>query len=245
MKTQRLKCKQLTLMITDSDYLKAVYSKALSNKCYGYLASTYDEAYKITRVRAPHIIFIDQGLPKDTSSRLVNDLSRDFPSTIIVFMFEKASLESLLEIWGKAKELLQKPITEPAIKWIYEKYCLAPQCPTAPWRLVNQIINQRYADATLRESDIAAELGMNSAYLSKVFRSVTGQSFKEAITNIRVGVARQLLLNDDLQIKEIAQRVGYSQVASFIRAFKNATQETPSDYRKRIQLNNHIKLSSK
>jgi AraC-like DNA-binding protein len=245
MKTQRLKCKQLTLMITDSDYLKAVYSRALSNKCYGYLASTYEEAHKIAKIRLPHIIFIDQELPSDISNRLINDFSRDYPATIVVYMFEKTTLESLMEIWGKARELLQKPITEPAIKWIYEKYCLAPQCPTAPWRLVNQIINQRYADSKLRESDIAAELGMNPAYLSTVFRSVTGQSFKEAITNIRVGVARQLLLNNDLQVKEIAHRVGYPQVASFIRAFKHATQETPSDYRKRIQFNNHKKPASK
>lgn len=222
-------------MITDDPQLKAVYSRAMGQRCFGYLAGSQEEAARLCKINPPHIVFIDQALPEGIAEKIVEWFKRNHPSAILVFLHQKSSMDVLKRLWGKVSELIEKPATESVIQWIYEKYCLYPKTGTTVWHLANQHINQMYSDPTLSEKRIAESLGMNSAYFSRLYSSANGQTFKDAITMTRIGEAKKLLLESDAQIKEIAQKVGYNHVASFIRAFKQLTGETPSDYRKRIQ----------
>ena len=61
---------------------------------------------------------------------------------------------------------------------------------------------------------------MNHIYLSRLFKSETGENFSSFLTRIRMEKARELLSSDSFLIKEIAEMVGYENPYYFTKAFK-------------------------
>ncbi|WP_028549968.1 helix-turn-helix domain-containing protein [Paenibacillus sp. UNC451MF] len=74
---------------------------------------------------------------------------------------------------------------------------------------------------------------MNSNYVSKMFKEVTGQTFIDFLTEIRFEEACRLLQNTDKNINEIAELTGFGQKQNVIRTFKKMTGLTPTEYRNR------------
>ncbi len=64
-----------------------------------------------------------------------------------------------------------------------------------------------------------------------LFREATGLSPMDYITVLRLNHARQLMLQTDNSLGEIARAVGYPDQLYFSRVFKKRTGLTPSDYR--------------
>ena len=81
---------------------------------------------------------------------------------------------------------------------------------------------------------VADKLNLTSGYLSSIFKEKTGINFSEYLNTLRIERAKELLLNIDLRIQDIALQVGYQNVNSFIRTFKRASGLTPGEYRKRV-----------
>ncbi len=71
------------------------------------------------------------------------------------------------------------------------------------------------------------------SYLSRLFSEVSGETFVEYVTSVRVSRAMEFLLNREFKIYEVAELVGYRNVKHFIRVFKEKTDMTPSQYREK------------
>jgi AraC-like DNA-binding protein/ABC-type sugar transport system substrate-binding protein/GAF domain-containing protein len=80
--------------------------------------------------------------------------------------------------------------------------------------------------------DLARALGVSEAYVSRVFRRVTGNSLWEYVNQYRIGCACELLERTAMSVTEIALAVGYSDPAYFSRIFRSATGHSPQQYRK-------------
>lgn len=80
-------------------------------------------------------------------------------------------------------------------------------------------------------SELAAEVYMSVSKFKYVFKAVTGQSFSDYITQKRMELACELLVQTNLYVAEIAYRLGYKNAGSFSVQFKNYTGVLPSDYR--------------
>ncbi|MGC5773971.1 helix-turn-helix transcriptional regulator [Paenibacillus pabuli] len=80
---------------------------------------------------------------------------------------------------------------------------------------------------------VADKLNLTSGYLSSIFKEKTSINFSEYLNNLRTERAKELLVNVDLRIQDIATQVGYQNVNSFIRMFKRRYGMTPGEYRKR------------
>ncbi|WP_066636830.1 PocR ligand-binding domain-containing protein [Desulfolucanica intricata] len=80
--------------------------------------------------------------------------------------------------------------------------------------------------------DVANFIYINPTYLSYLFRQVTGYTFKNYLTQLRVEKAKQLLLNSSLTVSEISQRIGYEDSNYFSRVFKKVTGIPPSYFYK-------------
>ena len=52
-----------------------------------------------------------------------------------------------------------------------------------------------------------------------MFKDVTGVSFKEYVTQVRVAEAKRLLLSTDLSVSEIARAVSYTNLHQFYKVF--------------------------
>jgi len=77
---------------------------------------------------------------------------------------------------------------------------------------------------------------VSEAYLYQFFKEAAGTTFSNYIEDIRIKHACELLQQEsDMDIKEIATRVGYSSDASFRRAFKRSMGTVPSEYRNALR----------
>ncbi len=83
----------------------------------------------------------------------------------------------------------------------------------------------------LELKEVAAELGYSPAYLTNLVRQKTGRTVKQWIIERRMDTARQLLLNTDRAIAEIATDTGYTDTGYFIRQFKQLHGTSPNLWR--------------
>jgi len=81
---------------------------------------------------------------------------------------------------------------------------------------------------------IATAAGLERRTLLRRFSSATGMTPIEYCRRVRIARARELLEGGDTSQKQIAQSLGYQDVASFARAFCKAVGSPPGAYRKRF-----------
>lgn len=81
-------------------------------------------------------------------------------------------------------------------------------------------------------AEAAKHVHMNPSYLSQLFKQQKGTNFIDYVTKIRLTEAKRLLTSTTLRISEIAERLGYSDLAYFTNIFKKTCHITPSEYRK-------------
>lgn len=89
---------------------------------------------------------------------------------------------------------------------------------------------ERYADALTLES-VAQEVGLSTSYFSALFHQVVGVSFREHLCRIRVEESKQLLMNTDHSLTDIALAVGFADQSYFCKVFKRIAGVTPGKYR--------------
>jgi len=80
---------------------------------------------------------------------------------------------------------------------------------------------------------LAAEVGWSGSHLRQCFRRRFGQGIGSHLSEIRMEEARRLVRETTAPLKEIARQTGYSETASFHRAFVRAHGHTPGQYRAR------------
>ncbi len=98
---------------------------------------------------------------------------------------------------------------------------------------VNRLMNYMWEniDGDLSLCTLSDKLHLNPSYLSRRFKSLTGKNLTEAILELRVKKACELLKNTSLKISEIAPMVGYETAAYFSKVFKKMMNITPREYR--------------
>ncbi len=83
----------------------------------------------------------------------------------------------------------------------------------------------------LSVSGIAERFGYNADYLSSLFKQHTGLSLIKYIHEIKIVQAREMLLNTDMSIRQIAYQLGLQDEKYFIKLFKSYEGMTPGSYR--------------
>jgi len=78
----------------------------------------------------------------------------------------------------------------------------------------------------------ARQLGVSTAYLNGICRQQTGQTALQLIHQRQILEAKRLLVYTALNVNQIADQLGFSEPAYFIRFFKRLTGQTPSRLRK-------------
>src|SRR5699024_7729785 len=92
------------------------------------------------------------------------------------------------------------------------------------------IIQQEF-DSDLSLNYIAEKLHYNPNYLSTIFRKETNTSFSDYLALFRINKAKEWLVEPDMTVKEIAERLKYNNSQNFIRSFRNVEGTTPGRYR--------------
>ncbi len=84
---------------------------------------------------------------------------------------------------------------------------------------------------------VARQAVMSTFYFCKMFKKVTGLNFTHYLSRLRVQKAKNLLLNRNCRISEIAYEVGFQSLTHFNRVFKRIAGESPTDYRRNMPAN--------
>lgn len=94
-------------------------------------------------------------------------------------------------------------------------------------------IEENYKDR-LKLADVADSVYVSQWHLSKLLNKYTGQNFSEILNNVRMEQAKKLLENPSLRIGDIAEEVGFLDMAHFSRVFKKQVGVSANEYRNTV-----------
>jgi len=96
-----------------------------------------------------------------------------------------------------------------------------------------QYINEHQTEE-ISLGDVAKAVNTSTFYFCKLFKKATGLNFTEYLSRVRVEKAKNLLLNPNLRVSEIAFHVGFQSLTHFNRVFRKLAGESPTEYRSRL-----------
>ena len=98
-------------------------------------------------------------------------------------------------------------------------------------------IHKNYAE-NFSIDTLSKEIGYSKSYLMHNFKEYTGKTVNEYLTEYRIYTAKQLLVNTEKSILEIALECGFNESSYFIRIFKGQFGTSPHKFRLNEQKNN-------
>lgn len=96
-------------------------------------------------------------------------------------------------------------------------------------------ISDHYDDCSFSIAEAAEHLGLNSSYMSQMFHRQTGDTLNGYVSALRMQKACSLLETTVMPLQMVAESVGYYNLNSFIRRFKQVAGVTPGEYRRNRQ----------
>ncbi len=97
-----------------------------------------------------------------------------------------------------------------------------------------QFIKEHYRSEITLE-DISREVNISSHYFSKLFKDEVGENFIDYVTSMRIQKSKELLMENQLSIKEISFEIGYGDPNYFSRIFKKVVGISPTEYKEVTQ----------
>lgn len=84
----------------------------------------------------------------------------------------------------------------------------------------------------ITEAQVAAYCGYNADYLNRLFKSAYSKTVKQYINEKRMEYIKELMLCDNIPLKEIADKAGFSEYKYFLKFFKYHEKITPTEFYK-------------
>ncbi|WP_433620478.1 helix-turn-helix domain-containing protein [Paenibacillus cellulositrophicus] len=100
---------------------------------------------------------------------------------------------------------------------------------------VQRYIENHLHDPNLNISMIGDVFRMTPSYISRLYKDHTGEALLDTINRSRLAEAKNLLKHNKLTVNEVAGRVGYADVSTFVRTFKKFEGMTPGAFQKAAQ----------
>jgi two-component system response regulator YesN len=136
-----------------------------------------------------------------------------------------------LKTIAETESWFMKTVMEPMVSLLNKK-----------WEAQNKNISEQMKEIIHEEfeSDLtldlcASRLNYHPNYLKTVFRKETGVNFSDYISQYRLNQAKKWLLETNMKVSEIAEKLRYQNSQNFIRYFRKMEDMTPGDYRKKYQ----------
>lgn len=97
---------------------------------------------------------------------------------------------------------------------------------------VKKYVNQHLAEDVSLVS-LGDHVGLSPAYLSRIYKEITGVSINQYVANKRISMAKELLADETIRMQTIAEQIGLRSASYFTHYFKRHTGITPQEYRKK------------
>ncbi len=101
---------------------------------------------------------------------------------------------------------------------------------------IKDFIHSNYSNDILSVKDVADYANFSTSYVCTFFKSETGKTINQYITDYRIQKAKELLMDPRNKITDISIKVGYSDSNYFGKSFKKSVGLSPSEFRERSSL---------
>ena len=189
----------------------------------------------------PDIAFVDMNMPLMGGADFLAAASRSHPACqyIVISGYDEFQYAKAAIRFGVVDYLL-KPIDraelENALRKAIERLPERDPGPgSRPEEVILSVLDyiDRHYQSDLCVEDLAEKFYFSKEYLARLFRNRFGCAIYEYVLNKRMEKAKEYLRGPQLQIQEIAEKLGYSNAHYFAKAFKQRYGETPSEFRSR------------
>ncbi|UFT98688.1 response regulator [Radiobacillus kanasensis] len=200
-----------------------------------------ERALELLRHNPPDVLLTDIRMPKMDGLSLIEKAKEINPSLSIIIISGYDDFEyAKIGLKHGVHDYLLKPINRrefvKAMESVHQKLKgrdgltsgTSEQSPS-----MNKISRYMWQnmDRDLSLSTISNLVHLHPGYFSQWFKKETGINFSEYLTDLRIKKAKQLLLETELKVYEVAELVGYQSEKHFLKTFKKRTEKTPSEYR--------------
>ncbi len=108
--------------------------------------------------------------------------------------------------------------------------------------LVDDFLNDNLGVQVTLE-DLARQVRLSKRSLTRRYKEITGKTIGERLNQMRMYRAEELLRETELQVKNIAYMCGFRYASHFAKQFEKSLGFTPSDYRKKIDMESMQKVA--
>lgn len=240
------------LVVEDNPDMQDYIRSFLSPRYKVAVAGDGEEAWKVIRISAPDLIVSDVMMPYKDGYTLCKELKNDaeYCHLPIILLTAKADMEN--QIHGLklgADAYIAKPF-DPQLFTTTVQNLLAnrqrmqhilsesPEAiAEAPLNAhdkaflerLNALVQEHLAEEDFNVTTLSLELGMSRTSLFSKTKALLGQSPQTYLLNCRLNKAKELLKEGELNISEVAYRVGFATLTGFSRSFKNKFGIPPSE----------------
>ena len=149
-------------------------------------------------------------------------LKQAYFSTRVLSTKQYASIVQLLSIFAEHLSIISNQV-------LVQRHNAEPPVITK----AKAYIEQHHSE-DLSLGEVAKAANTSTFYFCKMFKKATGINFTDYLSRIRIEKARNLLLNPNLRVSEIAFEVGFQSLTHFNRVFKKIVGQSPTEYREKL-----------
>lgn len=210
--------------------------------------SNGEDAYNAIKEQLPEVVFTDISMPVMTGLELAAKIHETLSHIKCVILTGYADFEYAKEaLHYDVEDYLLKPLNTDELRKVLKSLELSLPAVTGALSgeasgdlsdgnysaedivtLVKEYVQKNYShDIDL--NSIANTLGFSSSYLTKVFNKVEQTTPSKYIRNYRMGIAKQLLLDKNMTIAQVAECVGYNDPFHFSKSFKQTFGVSPTE----------------
>lgn len=255
------KTEPLTVLVVEDNSDMRCFMKSILSEQYNVLeASDGKEALSILLSREVDFIISDLMMPGMDGLELAKKVKENFTISHIPFVLltAKTDMKSRMEGYRNGvDDYISKPFDEKMLltriwnilenKRRYQHHFISNmeveklniQTESKDKKFIDkvmEVVKNNYTNSYFEVGDFAEELGVSKSLLNKKLQSLVGQSANQLIRSYRLKVAKELLiqnrLSKDLNISEIAFKVGFNDSKYFTRCFTKAYGMSPSGIQK-------------
>ncbi len=215
-------------------------------------ASNGLEALEVAENTRPDLVISDIRMPKMDGIELAEKLIEKYPNVKVIFLTAYNEFEYARQaVRIGVSDYLLKPFSDGELEGSIQRLLhLHPNAPATSSELEEQLIplkkkeevSNRYVQSAIEyiedhypDSDfslgaLAESMSVSEGHISRLFKSETDISINNYLTKYRIKMAMDYLKDVQVKVYEVAEKVGYQDIAYFSNTFKKLVGKTPSDY---------------
>jgi signal transduction histidine kinase/DNA-binding response OmpR family regulator len=247
------------LIVEDNQDVAEYLSTCLKDKYHLIFAADGREGLEISLKKVPDIIISDVMMPRLDGLQMCNEIKHDERTSHIpiLLLTAKADIESRLAgLECGADVYLNKPFNKKELQAqlrnleqtrqnLRERYANLENLKENPDKYIQkedtfiirlrEIIIGSMNEQNFGVLELCKKVGMSRTPLHNKIKALTGHSTSHFIMKVRIQQATQLLRTSELNISQVAFKVGVESLPYFTKIFTKEMGLSPSKYREKSQ----------